>query len=38
MVDRPVARHYYQLEVSDGTLYIVFRDEHGEGFMDRRRS
>ncbi len=35
--DQPVARNYYQLEVGDGTLYTVFRDEHGGWFMDRRR-
>ena len=35
--DQPVARDYYQIEVSDGALYTVFRDEHGGWFMDRRR-
>ena len=35
--DQPIVRSYYQLEVSDGTLYTVFRDEHGGWFMDRRR-
>jgi len=35
--DQPVARSYYQIEVSDGALYTVFRDEHDNWFMDRRR-
>jgi nucleotidyltransferase/DNA polymerase involved in DNA repair len=35
--DQPVVRDYYQIEVSDGTLYTVFRDDRGGWFMDRRR-
>lgn len=35
--DHPIARHYYQIEVGDGTLYTLFCDDQGGWFMDRRR-
>jgi len=35
--DQPVARHYYQVEGGDGTLYTLFCDDQGGWFLDRRR-
>ena len=35
--DQPVARHYYQIETDDGTIYTVFCDAQGRWFLDRRR-
>ena len=35
--DQPFALSYYQIEVSDGTLYTLFCDDQGRWFLDRRR-
>jgi DNA polymerase-4 len=35
--DQPVARHYYQIETDEGTIYTVFCDAQGRWFLDRRR-
>ncbi len=36
--DKPATREYYQIETPDGAIYILFRDEHGRWYLDRRRS
>jgi DNA polymerase-4 len=35
--DQPVARDYYQVEVNDEIVFVVFRDSQGRWFLDRRR-
>lgn len=35
--DQPVARDYYQVEVNDEVVFVVFRDSQGRWFLDRRR-
>lgn len=35
--DQPVARDYYQVEVNDEVVFVVFRDSQGRWFLDRQR-
>ncbi len=36
--DQWVARDYYQIEIGDGLVFTLFRDNEGQWFLDRRRS
>ena len=36
--DKPATREYYQIETPDGAIYILFRDEQGRWYLDRRRN
>ena len=36
--DQLVARDYYQIEIGDGLVFTLFRDNEGQWFLDRRRS
>lgn len=36
--DQLIARDYYQIELGDGLVFTLFRDNEGQWFLDRRRS
>ena len=36
--DQLIARDYYQIELGDGLVFTLFRDNDGQWFLDRRRS
>ncbi|HJW83582.1 MAG TPA: hypothetical protein VJ754_04695 [Anaerolineae bacterium] len=36
--DQPVTRDYYQVEVSEGTVFTLFQDGQGRWYLDRQRS
>jgi hypothetical protein len=35
--DKPWTRDYYRIETESETFFVVFRDDEGRWYLDRRR-